>query len=110
VRDIVLQLPQLPSTDPVSDKILINVWKKISDKPIPEVYAFTFDDRDFLRMVNLLQTTPGMISTRREYGLSFDNKNVEARTFQFKDTFIILVKQDAPLSECLDNELRQIKF
>jgi hypothetical protein len=51
-----------------------------------------------------------MISTRREYGLSFDNKNVEARTFQFKDTFIILVKQDAPLSECLENELRQIKF
>jgi hypothetical protein len=110
VRDIVLQLPQLPSTDPVSDRILISVWKKISDKPIPEVYAFTFDDRDFLRMVNLLQTTPGMISTRGEYGLGFDNKNVEARTFQFKDTFIILIKQDAPLSDCLEHELRQIKF
>jgi len=105
-----LQLPQLPSTDQVSDRILINVWKKLSDKPIPEVYAFTFDDRDFLRMVNLLQTTPGMISTREEYGLGFNNKNVEARIFQFKETFIILVKQDAPLFDCLEQELRQIKF
>ncbi len=108
--DIVLQLPQLPSTDPVSDKILISAWKKISDKPIPEVYAFTFDDRDFLRIVNLLQTTPGMISTRGDYGLGFDNKNVKARTFQFKGTFIILVKQDASLIDCLEHELRQIKF
>ena len=105
-----MQLPQFPSTDPVSDRILISVWKKISDKPIPEIYAFTFDDRDFLRMVNLLQTTPGMISTIEEDRLGFDIKNVEARTFQFKKTFIILVKQDAPLRDCLERELRQIKF
>ena len=110
MRDIILQLPQLPSTDPVSDRILISVWKKISDKPIPEVYAFTFDDRDFLRMVNLLQTTPSMISIEGKYGLGFDNKNVEARTFQFKGTFIILIKQYAPLNDCLEHELRQIKF
>ncbi len=61
-------------------------------------------------MVSLLQTTPGIISTRGEYGLGLDIENVEACTFQFKETFIILVKQDAPLSGCLERELRQIKF
>ncbi len=104
-----MQLPQLPSTNPVSDRILESVWKKISDKPMPEIYAFTFDDRDFLRMANLLQTTPNMINTRVEKnGAGFDNKNVEAHTFQFKEKIIILIKQDSTLTDCLEHELRQI--
>ena len=104
-----MQLPQLPSTNQVSEEILNTVWKKISDKPTPEVYAFTFNDRDFLRMSNLLQTTPGMTNLGiEEHKECFDNKDVKACTFQFKEKIIILVKQDAHLTDSLEHELRHI--
>jgi hypothetical protein len=106
-----LKLPQLPSTNQVSEKILNTVWKKISDKPLPEVYAFTFNDRDFLRMSNLLQTTPGMTNLRiEEYRAGFDNNTVKAYTFKFKEKIIILIKQDAHLTDCLEHELRHVKM
>ena len=104
-----MQLPQLPSTNPVSDRVLSSVWKKISNEPFPDVYAFTFDDRDFVRMSNLLQTTPGIMDARVEkVGVGFDNKYVEACTFEFKGQMIILVKQSADLTDCLERELRLI--
>ena len=31
-------------------------WKRISDKPLPEVYAFTLNNKDFDYMLNLVQT------------------------------------------------------
>ena len=106
---IKLQLPQLPSTKPVSDIVLSSVWKKISNEPFPDVYAFTFDDGDFVRMSNLLKTTPGIMDTRVEtVGAGFDNKYVEACSFQFKGQMIILVKQSANLTDCLERELRLI--
>jgi hypothetical protein len=104
-----LKIPELPSAKAVSTKRLRSVWKRISDKPFPDVYAFTFDENDFFHMLNLLQKNPGVTDTRlKEYGISFGNKHIEACTFQFKEQMIILVKQTAPLIDCLEHELRHI--
>ena len=93
-----MKIPELPSAKAVSTKRLRSVWKRISDKPFPEVYAFTFDENDFRYMLNLLQKNPRVTHTRvKEYGVGFGNKYIEACTFQFKGQMIILVKQTAPL-------------
>ena len=83
-----MKLPKLTSARIVSTKLLKTVWKKISDKAFPDIYAYTFDENDFDRMLKLLQKNPGVIDTRiKEYGVDFDDKLIEACTFVFEEAF-----------------------
>jgi hypothetical protein len=42
-----MKIPELPTAKAVSPKTVRSFWKKISDKPLPDVYAFTVDKKDF---------------------------------------------------------------
>ena len=80
--------PEIQSAKNISKKLLRSVWKKISDKPFPDVYAFTLEDSEFLSTLDLLQKQKRVIDTRvKEYGVDFDNKFIEACTFEFKGHF-----------------------
>jgi hypothetical protein len=95
---------------PVSDRLLLKVWKRVSDKPLPDVYAFTFEDADFYLVLGSLRKNKGVVDTRKkEYGVDFDDNFVDACTFEFKGHLIIFVKESAPLAECLEHELQHVK-
>jgi len=101
--------PGIHSAKNVSSRLLRSVWKGISDKPFPDVYAFTLEDRDFLSTLDLLQKQKRVIDTRvKEYGVDFDNKFIEACTFEFKGHLVILVKETVSLVDVLEHELRHV--
>ncbi len=104
-----MKIPDLPSAKAVSTKRLRSVWKRISDKPLPDVYAFTLEEKEFLSNLELLQKNKGIIDTRvSEYGLKVPNQFIEACTFEFKGHLIIFVKQTVPLVDALEHELRHV--
>jgi hypothetical protein len=104
-----VKIPGVPSAKSVSNKRLTSIWKNISDKPLPEMHAFTLDDKDFFFLLDMIQKTPSVQDTRiKEYGIDFDNKYVEAYSFKVKNYFVILVKQTAPLVASLEHELKHI--
>ncbi len=104
-----MKIPEVPSAKNVSRKHLLSIWKKISDKPLPDVYAFTLDDNDFFFLLERVQKNPGVKDTRaKEYGVDFDNRLIEAFSFKAKGHFLILIKQSASLSASLEHELRHI--
>jgi hypothetical protein len=101
--------PETRSTKSVSNKILRSVWGKISDKPFPDVYAFTLEENEFLSTLESLQKQNKVIDTRvKEYGIKVDNKFIEACTFRFKGHFVIFVKQTVPLADALKHELGHV--
>jgi hypothetical protein len=102
-------IPQLKSFHSVSTSRLRSVWKKISDKPLPDVYAFVLEDKEFLSTLDLLRKQENILDTRvREYGLDFPNEYIEACTFKFKESWIILVKKSVSLHDALEHELSHI--
>jgi hypothetical protein len=104
-----MKIPGVPSAKSVSNKRLTNIWKKISDNPLPEMHAFTLNDRDFFFLLDKIQKTPGVKDTRvKEYGVDFDNRFIEAFSFKAKGHFLILIKQSASLGASLEHELRHI--
>ncbi len=104
-----MKLPELTSARTVSTKLLKSVWKETTNKPFPTMYAYTFDEKDFVHMLKLLQRNPSVVDTRvKEYGVDFNDKYIEACTFVFEEAFIILVKQSADLIESLNHELKHI--
>lgn len=105
-----LKIPELPSIKSISEKELANIWKTISDKPLPEAHAFTLDEKDFDYMLNVVQKNPGVKDSRvREYGVDFDNSLIEAFSFKANDYFVILIKQSVPLKDSLEHELKHIQ-
>jgi len=50
-----LKIPDLPSIKSIPEKTMANIWKTISDKPLPEAHAFTLNDKDFNYMLNIVQ-------------------------------------------------------
>jgi hypothetical protein len=104
-----MKIPELPSAKAVSPKIVKNVWKKISDKPFPDVYAFIVDDKDFFFLLERVQENPSMKDTRvKEYGVNFDNRFIEAFSFKVKGHFLIVIKKSVPLNASLEHELRHL--
>ncbi len=104
-----MKIPELPSIKVVSQRRLKNIWKKISSKPFPEIYAFTLDDGDFLFLLELLQKNQGAEDSRvKEYGVDFDDRFIEACSFVFEGYFMVYVKQSASLDVCLEHELKHI--
>jgi hypothetical protein len=104
-----LNIPELPSAKPVSTRTVRSVWKKISEKPFPDVYAFTVNDHDFFFLLERVQKNPGVKDTRvKEYGLFFDDKFIEAFSFKVKGHSLILIKQSAPFASSLEHELRHL--
>jgi hypothetical protein len=105
-----LKIPELPSIKCISEKVLAKLWRNISDKPLPEVYAYTLNNKDFDYLLNLLQKNPGVKDSRvREYGVDFDNRFIEACSFRMNEGyFVVLVKQSAPLQISLEHELNHI--
>jgi hypothetical protein len=101
--------PETHSAKSVSKKLLRSVWERISDKPFPDVYAFTLEDSEFLLTLELLQKQNRVIDTRvKEYGVKIDNKFIEACTFKFEGHFVIFVKQTVPLVDALEHELMHV--
>ena len=106
-----MNIPGLPSAKPVSTRTVKSVWKKISEKPFPDVYAFTVNDNDFFFLLERVQKNPGVKDTRvKEYGLFFDNKFIEAFSFKVEGHFLILIKQSAPFASSLEHELRHLSL
>jgi len=101
--------PETRSAKSISKKILRNVWGKISDKPLPDVYAYSVEESEFLKNLALLQKQNKVIDTRvKEYGVKIDNEFIEACTFRFEGHFVIFVKQTVPLVAALEHELKHI--
>ncbi len=66
--------------------MLANIWKSISDKPLPEAHAFTLNEKDFEYMLNIVQKNPGVKDSRvREYGINFDNSFIKAFSFKVNE-------------------------
>jgi hypothetical protein len=106
-RKVSVMSSKIKSAKSVSDKTLLNVWEQISDKPLPDIYAYVLEDKAFLSTVESLQKHKGVVDTRvKEYGADFDNRLIEACTFEFKGHLIILVKKSANLADSLEHELR----
>ena len=104
-----MKIPEHLSAKAVSTKRLRSVWKRISNKPLPDVYAFTLEEKEFLSNLELLQKNKGIIDTRvSEYGLKVPNQFIEACTFEFKGHLIIFVKKTVPLVDALEHELRHV--
>ena len=100
---------EIHSARSVPKKLLRSVWKRISDKPLPDVYAFTLEEKEFLSNLELVQKNKRMIDTRvAEYGLKVPNQFIEALTFEFEGHLIIFVKQTTPLVDALEHELRHV--
>ena len=90
--------PETQSAKSVSKKILRSVWGKISDKPFPDVYAFTLEENEFLSTLDLLQKQNKVIDTRvKEYGVKIDNKFIEAARSSLRDTLLFLLNKQFPL-------------
>ena len=101
--------PEIKSVKTVSNKTLKSVWKKISDSPLPDVLAYTMTDKAFRSNLKLLQKSDGVIDTRvKEYGVDFNNKFIEACTFEFEGHLVIFVKESVPLVDALEHELRHV--
>ena len=102
--------PETASAKSISKKLLRSVWKKISHKPLPDVYVYTLEENEFLSTLELLQKQNQVIDTRvKESGVKVDNKFIEACTFKFKDHFVIFFKQTVPLVDALEHEFQHIK-
>lgn len=98
------------SASSISRRTLRAVWKKSFDTPLPNVLAFTFPDKEFYLVLEILQKNKGIIDTKvKEYGFDFGNEFVEACTFEFDGRLIIFVKASAVLDETLEHELRHVK-
>jgi hypothetical protein len=95
---------------PVSEKLLLTFWRRVSDKSLPDVYAFTFEDANFYfgRGLSAKKQRRYRHPTK-EYGVDFDDGFVDACTFEFKGHLIVFVKESAPLEECLEHEFRHVK-
>jgi hypothetical protein len=103
------KIPEINSAKSIPTRRLKNVWKRISDKPLPDVYAFILEDKEFLSTLNLLRKQSGVEDTIvKEYGVDFPNKFIEACTFEFRGHWIVLVKQSVSLNDSLEHELRHI--
>ena len=97
------------SAKSVPNKLLRTIWKRISNSPLPDVYAYTLGEKEFLSNLELLQQNKRIIDTRvSEYGLSVPNGLIEALTFEFKGHLIIFVKQKVPLVGALEHELKHV--
>jgi hypothetical protein len=97
------------SAKAIHDKTVLKVWRKISDKPLPDVYAYTLEDDFFFSFLKLIQSNKGVIDTRiKEYGIKVDNLFIEAFTFEFKEHKIIIVKKSSDLVSSLEHELRHV--
>ncbi len=104
-----MKIPEHPSAKAISPRIVRRVWKKISDKPLPDVYTYTLDDEFFFSFLKQVQSNKGVIDTRiKEYGVKVDNLFIEAFTFEFKGHMIIFVKKSANLAGSLEHELRHV--
>jgi len=100
---------EVHSAKSVPKRLLRSVWKSISDKPLPDVYAFTLEEKEFLSNLELVQKNKRIIDTRvLEYGVRVPNQFIEALTFEFKGHLIIFVKQTVPLVKALEHELRHV--
>ena len=97
------------SAKAIPDKTVLKVWKKISDKPLPDIYAYTLKDEFFFSFLKQVQNNKGVIDTRiKEYGAKVDNLFIEAFTFEFKRHKIIFVKKAADLASSLEHELKHV--
>jgi hypothetical protein len=104
-----MKIPELPSAKAVSPKTVRSIWKKISEKPLPDVYAFTVDEKDFFFLLEIVQKNPSMKDTRiKEYGVDFDNQFIEAFSFKVEGHFLIIIKKTVSLNASLKHELRHI--
>jgi hypothetical protein len=104
-----MKIPELSSAEAVSSRIVRRVWKKISDKPLPDVYAYALEDEFFFSFLKVVQSKKGVIDTRvKEYGVKVDNLFIEAFTFVFKGHKVIFVKKSADLASSLEHELRHV--
>ena len=56
--------PETLSAKSVQEKVLRSVWKKISDKLFPDVYAYTLEENEFLSNLKLLQKQKSIIDTK----------------------------------------------
>jgi hypothetical protein len=98
------------SAKAISDKTVLKVWRKISEKPLPNVYAYTLEDEFFFPFLKLVQSNKGVIDTRiKEYGVEVDDLFIEAFTFEFKGRKIIFVKKSSDLASSLEHELRHVE-
>jgi hypothetical protein len=101
--------PETKSVKTISNKTLNSVWKKISNKPLPDVLAYTLTDKAFVSNLKLLQKNGSVIDTRvKEYGVNFNNKFIEACTFEFEGHLIVFVRESVPLVDALEHELRHV--
>jgi hypothetical protein len=102
-------IPKIDNVKVVSKRKLISVWKKVTDGPLPDVTAYILKDEEFLKAVNLINKNKGVRDTRiKEYGVDFDNKIIEACTFEFEGHLIIFIKESGSLQEALEHELRHV--
>ena len=101
--------PKIKSVKTISNKILGSVWKRISDKPLPDVLAYTLTDKAFISNIKLLQKNGAVIDTRfKEYGRDFNNEFIEACTFEFEGHLIVFVRESVPLIDALEHELMHV--
>jgi uncharacterized protein YjaZ len=100
---------EIKSVKTVSNNILRSVWKRISDKPLPDVLAYTLKDDAFISNLKLLQKNGSVIDTRvEEYGVDFNNEVIEACTFEFEGHLVVFVRESVPLVDALEHELRHV--
>lgn len=101
--------PEVKSAKAISTQTLRAIWKKVSAKPMPKIYAYLLNDKEFLKTVRLIRKNENITDTRvTEYGVDFNNTLIEASTFEFKGNMIVFVKESASLEAALKHELEHI--
>lgn len=96
-----MSIPELPSAKCISTKYLRNAWKKLSNKPLPNLIAITVNNHDFTHFLDIKQNIPDVKDTQlKEYGINFNNKYIEACSFKVNNQFFAVVKQSAPIAKC----------
>jgi hypothetical protein len=75
----------------VSKHDLRNIWKKISDNPFSDLYAFIVEENEFLSTLKLLQKQSWVIDTRiGEYGIEVPNECIDGCTFGIDGRIIVI--------------------
>ena len=94
-----------------SRKELEEIWKTLTDKPLPKVTAIPLETREFYRVLGVLKTGGHVIDHLEwEYGREGLHARKEAFVYPLEESYLLCIDKGGsnPIEENLKHELNHI--